>query len=1774
MTYLQPWGKHRDLSLLSPRTGGPQPERCWGQRWPRPGRRRFRGKGSTTPLEACSTAGEAWNSAVAEKEHHALHASVEMNISPLDSAEGAELSIPEDCLSAPGEAAEMPGRPSNPVQKVPAILEQEHGDADPQKRLSEWEGETILEGGLDCSFKLKQGELADLESNQDFSYLSPIQDVPATGNAISQSVDLSTECSQFQTELTFHVSDPQTQYQKSPSADDISSQTEAPKCFLVFKTISEGHYKAEPSLVKVESLQEIDASAEQKRNSKKVALATDERPTLGIPAEDMAKLYTSEDGKESRRVLQSWEENTESCYQLTSTLTDDSQISSLQTGGNISACEIRSSKLFKDQGSLMILKENPSTTKCIQLEDDCRKKDSRPTSSVSCVFYKKDTAKKVKRVNTSQHKETTQEEAVSELQQEQEKKECKDQNMQEEGKFLKPQKQEKKEQNEQKQQLQREELRLKTLSSALLSETLYMPRHKVDFCGLENVFLAEQTGTALPGECDFMREHLAESVLLKAHVTAVGSRCQKPFASPFPSESLNLVGEVPVVPLHVCHIPDLEELEDTVHVSIGSQDGVEVDRDDNIRLGGDALCADREHSDKPGKAAQIFDKGEAPHCGGVAAPSSVEDQEASVPVCSSTGTEKMDPIDPVDPHPITENLRKAEFRDFVSDLPLKLAFVASMSGLQQEDTSGGALVNHEDCPSSSLNKLPYSIEKHANQAVSVCMQDLASVETIVLTADPEEGSGSYELLAPEEDFHEDLSVSSSFSVVYASSLPAEKSLPGNRETLFFVAEPLESTQTWGRTSTPLSQSETILQYQYPPEESAIMQEDETGTNMFHEAQQVPLFDQSDWNPGSRISSVLSTLTWPPEGDTVLAVNQGGQPLSPKPNTSLTLVSEPDAKHIPSHVPSPVQAQAPAPNANHCVQPLAHESHKTLTPVPDSRPHLKCNMDDRDLLALTISHPLWTTAIVSDANTATFSPDRSLTDKVVFVPATEEHNFCVLGTRNTEASNDSGVSLLAKGFSAVGNEALASCSDTSTETMIQHVGVQHEKSSPDYLSWSSLEDLGTFTDSKNRDSLQSLPMLAFTNPIHFLQLSPPSPPTTQTTCQEDEVSGELQWVQQTDLSGVGTKNIQAPSAITEKAESEGRVKQRLEEQEEEYHLVSQLKEEVPKHLPLEKSSSWPDKKTTGVVAKEPRASQESLSKCRVKSKDWHRQGLKRISVPPAVLQEVCPVHSEEEVQKVHREPPVSSETVILREKKPADTMGTFKRRHSKLINSSKLLYQEYSDVVLNKAIQSQKRVDSFAEDAESSLPSSPRLRRKVLSPQDSYLQRLSVSSNASLWQDIPMIRGSRMLLNMSRDEQKLQEAKFELIMSEASYLRSLNVAVDHFQRSTELQAILSNQERQWLFSRLQDVRDVSASFLFDLEEKFEEDMFTFHVCDVALKHTPEFRRVYLPYVTNQTYQEQTFQRLLSGNAGFQQVLERLESDPVCQRLSLKSFLILPFQRITRLKLLLQNILKRTRPGSEEEVQATQAYDALEKLIKDCNENVQRMKSTEELIYLSQKIEFECKIFPLISQSRRLVKCGELTALDFNTPSPKWKVTTRPIYLHLFNDCLLLSRPKEGGRFVVFDHAAFSDVRGEKCEMKLHGTNKNVFRLFLLQNYQGKRVEFLFRTETHSEKLRWISALVPPQGELDLLECPDAPQVQCIRMYKARENDELALEKADIIMVMQYSNDGWMEGVRLSDRERGWFPAEHVELISSKHARQKNLKEEQRVKIAKQQVFCRK
>ncbi|XP_041128758.1 rho guanine nucleotide exchange factor 19-like isoform X2 [Polyodon spathula] len=516
-----------------------------------------------------------------------------------------------------------------------------------------------------------------------------------------------------------------------------------------------------------------------------------------------------------------------------------------------------------------------------------------------------------------------------------------------------------------------------------------------------------------------------------------------------------------------------------------------------------------------------------------------------------------------------------------------------------------------------------------------------------------------------------------------------------------------------------------------------------------------------------------------------------------------------------------------------------------------------------------------------------------------------------------------------------------------------------------------------------------------------------------------------------------------------------------------------------------------------------------------------------------------------------------------------TFPSYINRLSKFMPKS-ILYQEYSDVAINREIQRQQWADAINEEDEDGV-AQPSCN---ISPDNSFRSpRSSRGSAFSLWQDIPDVRSSGMLATFSNEERKLQEAKFELVTSEASYIRSLSIAVDHFMCSRELADCLGAQERQWLFSKLPNVKAVSESFLQDLEVRLEEDILRFDVCDIVLAHCPAFRRVYLPYVTNQAYQEQTYQRLLQENPRFPGILARLEEDQVCQRLPLTSFLILPFQRITRLKMLVENILKRTAPGSRDEDTATKAFNELKRLIKECNSSVQSMKRTEELIHLNKKIHFEGKIFPLISQSRWLVKHGELVEVDTQTISMSGsKFKLRPVYLHLFNDCLLLSRKKETGKFAVFVHAKIGELKVKDLNVKLHGISGFIFHLQLCEERRVKH-QILLKADTESEKQRWIAAMFPSDPVMSkgqISENEDLAQVQCIKSYKAQEHDELTLEKADILQAKTRTSDGWIEGIRLSDGERGWFPRNYVEEITSRSARLRNLRENNRIKCATQKL----
>ncbi|KAI4826737.1 hypothetical protein KUCAC02_030170 [Chaenocephalus aceratus] len=101
----------------------------------------------------------------------------------------------------------------------------------------------------------------------------------------------------------------------------------------------------------------------------------------------------------------------------------------------------------------------------------------------------------------------------------------------------------------------------------------------------------------------------------------------------------------------------------------------------------------------------------------------------------------------------------------------------------------------------------------------------------------------------------------------------------------------------------------------------------------------------------------------------------------------------------------------------------------------------------------------------------------------------------------------------------------------------------------------------------------------------------------------------------------------------------------------------------------------------------------------------------------------------------------------------------------------------------------------------------------------------------------------------------------------------------------------------------------------------------------------------------------------------------ESHKDCQRQDLKSFLALPFQRITRIKLLLQSILKQTKPDADSIANLEKAIAAIHEIVTECDKRVRKMEQIEELVYLDRLLDFgKMKSVPLVVSGRVLLHQG--------------------------------------------------------------------------------------------------------------------------------------------------------------------------------------------------------
>ena len=227
------------------------------------------------------------------------------------------------------------------------------------------------------------------------------------------------------------------------------------------------------------------------------------------------------------------------------------------------------------------------------------------------------------------------------------------------------------------------------------------------------------------------------------------------------------------------------------------------------------------------------------------------------------------------------------------------------------------------------------------------------------------------------------------------------------------------------------------------------------------------------------------------------------------------------------------------------------------------------------------------------------------------------------------------------------------------------------------------------------------------------------------------------------------------------------------------------------------------------------------------------------------------------------------------------------------------YDDYeNDTIYGKGFQS---TDSKSE-------------RKSISPSDlegdqikslchrnlSAIDLVGLGPTRSLWCQLPQVinSGGNLLSTLSDKEKRLQESMFEIITSEASYCKSLNVLVSHFYNCIEFSEnnsqVLSSREKNCLFSNITDIRKISSSLLTELEKRFEQNILLYDVCDILYDYAVNHFQCYIHYCAYQRDQEKLFTQLMQTRNAFVEIVRRLESNQICQNQTLLSFLMLPLQ----------------------------------------------------------------------------------------------------------------------------------------------------------------------------------------------------------------------------------------------------------------------------------------
>ncbi|XP_078696724.1 pleckstrin homology domain-containing family G member 5-like isoform X12 [Branchiostoma floridae x Branchiostoma belcheri] len=351
--------------------------------------------------------------------------------------------------------------------------------------------------------------------------------------------------------------------------------------------------------------------------------------------------------------------------------------------------------------------------------------------------------------------------------------------------------------------------------------------------------------------------------------------------------------------------------------------------------------------------------------------------------------------------------------------------------------------------------------------------------------------------------------------------------------------------------------------------------------------------------------------------------------------------------------------------------------------------------------------------------------------------------------------------------------------------------------------------------------------------------------------------------------------------------------------------------------------------------------------------------------------------------------------------------------------------------------------------------------------------------------------------MTKKQMGQQEALWELVSTEVSYIKGIRVVVDLFMCcliNLQNEALLCEIDTEKLFSNIQEVEQCNSAFWQD------------HMCHVVTKARQrreplkpsdmeegflEFEEMFQPYVKYCMEEEACVAYMkdkFRDNDLFKQYVEWGENQKQCQRLKLGDLLVKPMQRITKYTLLLKAILKKTEEPSERE-SLVRMIDKVETFVTKVNTTLRQRHEQQRLANIIARIESYDAVEPGSDEVDRLL--GEYCHIDLTAPMPgagmkdkryllyeggmklkDGKDSKVDVYGFLFTDMLLITKPIKRGseKFKVIKQPMIMD-RIELKELKDPGS----FLLVYLNEYKLATAAYMMQAGTPGQGKTWIEAI---------------------------------------------------------------------------------------------------